>query len=1461
MKQILKSTCFIVCWFGFIRGITYYIEPVNLPNCYLDFSKTDYKITSNCNGGVKFVLVKGLSGVQGSISFQSAEDNSLYIRHKSFIAYLHKFTLFNNIPQDGSFYILPSNDNLYIKVQSTNYQKRFLQKKNLDFGIEESLTPDSHFKLLVYDLNITVIEILSQVGYSVKVTFNLISNVSTGYVVNYLNLNNVISSNATNGSAVIDNLQNSNAYSFFVGVRNEFGFYVYGKHFNYQANENYLMIKRIESINRYSVIVTVNSDIPVWNLTTYFVIKCNDPYNTIKDYPVTNYTCEISSLQSFTVYNFTAVVLNELGLFVHGQVFSYRTDEDVPTGCPRNFTVATVNFTTLFLSWDEVEYSKRKGFIIIFVYLCSNTEVTISNTVSNTTLNVTVSNLNPDSYYNCCVSACTKVGCGLKTCVYNNTLVGIPSGPPLNFAVKPVNFSSLLLSWDKVEYSKTNGTVVGYKYLCNNKLNHWYTVDNNTFYAVVTNLIFNTTYNCSITACTKIGCGVQTSMLNTTLDGLPEESAEITYIGYINSSAINISWNDISVLKWGIHDSQLFCLDIENRSQIVKTECINYKIANYNVNINGLDPYTNYTVLVYCKNKAGLGIKENSKKKSVLTDELPPSIPPKNISVISTNTNNILLQWKPPDLNEYHGVLKSYSILVKAVYSESVFKVQSKRNRRNLDMQIYNGSLLLEWSTILSDPDTTYFNIANLFGNMIYIVNVSANTKYQGVFSSGIEVKTKVGVPLVSAVNFRCGKITFYSITVYWDSTPPGYLQGVLTNYNIAYKKVVNDYFKNDSLPQNAASYTVIKTDAFTEYVIVLTASTKVGSGKELQVNCKTDEAVPRTAPTGLNATSFYYPDKTYVSWNHIIQGDWQGKPLGYIIAYKLLNQGDLEITNQSWIMFNLSYVEQSVQLYDLHVYSRYSLKIAGYNRKDTCHIFDPVIEIVYISIPPFASSSISSSYRPVGVMIASTEQSLLLCAGACTSFSKNISFVYKEVKMTSLEFVKFNSTAIKLPVTVPVQVLDSSYSSTLQLPGFVFVSIQNSIHVQLKENEQLVFGNIYIALGTFGIFVLLNCLFGVILFYCQHENSTRQRKSPCFTLSGIFEEIYFSIITITTVGFGDKTPSTFCGRVLLIIWTFIGLALTSICVGNLISALTVDVVSTTIYSYPNDNVIAKLGSPEYLWANKISSIKLLKGKNLSSHADILEALKAGEARYAILDQYTIEAYKDVLKKYDIKIVKALNTDSSYYGASLGGNYSVLQSCMNRLLKNNSAMVDFAMYDLRMDAIKQNNASHLTLADKKVQLFSIQSPIFKTMLYGVAITLVIFLIAGGIYEVFRIKRTKKVHVATDIDKKLAFFQDMKNLSQEYLTEFQTMIERLQIKTDQLLYKHAEQRLKLRNRFSKLYGVNFKYVNVNDLGVSLEQIAEFREEIKRRPKKTCWERFSEYVAKRVSWLRIKFVTLC
>ena len=100
-------------------------------------------------------------------------------------------------------------------------------------------------------------------------------------------------------------------------------------------------------------------------------------------------------------------------------------------------------------------------------------------------------------------------------------------------------------------------------------------------------------------------------------------------------------------------------------------------------------------------------------------------------------------------------------------------------------------------------------------------------------------------------------------------------------------------------------------------------------------------------------------------------------------------------------------------------------------------------------------------------------------------------------------------------------------------------------------------------------------------------------------------------------------------------------------------------------------------------------------------------------------------------------------------------------------------------------------------------------------------------------------------------------RNLKKISEEYEADFALMIANLENLTDQILYNHGKQIWKLRKKFSKLYGVNFKYVTINDLGVSLEMIAEYREDIKHRPKVTHWKRIWRCVERIVLWFRLQF----
>lgn len=65
--------------------------------------------------------------------------------------------------------------------------------------------------------------------------------------------------------------------------------------------------------------------------------------------------------------------------------------------------------------------------------------------------------------------------------------------------------------------------------------------------------------------------------------------------------------------------------------------------------------------------------------------------------------------------------------------------------------------------------------------------------------------------------------------------------------------------------------------------------------------------------------------------------------------------------------------------------------------------------------------------------------------------------------------------------------------------------------------------------------------------------------------LAGIWDAVYWSIVTVTTVGYGDKSPKSNRGRVVALGWMLAGLFLLSMFVAQVTAAFTVDSLQTGI--------------------------------------------------------------------------------------------------------------------------------------------------------------------------------------------------------------------------------------------------------------------------------------------------------
>jgi len=134
----------------------------------------------------------------------------------------------------------------------------------------------------------------------------------------------------------------------------------------------------------------------------------------------------------------------------------------------------------------------------------------------------------------------------------------------------------------------------------------------------------------------------------------------------------------------------------------------------------------------------------------------------------------------------------------------------------------------------------------------------------------------------------------------------------------------------------------------------------------------------------------------------------------------------------------------------------------------------------------------------------------------------------------------------------------------------------------------------------------------GVVMWFIE-----RPRRSAATTESSVVtlrDGIYWAVVTMTTVGYGDKTPKTPIGRFVAIVWMLGSVALVSLLSASLVSRLTAEQVESSVPFAENDLVgkrlaaVASSSGAEYL-----DALRLAYAKH-DSLQDALASLADGEA-------------------------------------------------------------------------------------------------------------------------------------------------------------------------------------------------------------------------------------------------------
>ncbi len=133
-------------------------------------------------------------------------------------------------------------------------------------------------------------------------------------------------------------------------------------------------------------------------------------------------------------------------------------------------------------------------------------------------------------------------------------------------------------------------------------------------------------------------------------------------------------------------------------------------------------------------------------------------------------------------------------------------------------------------------------------------------------------------------------------------------------------------------------------------------------------------------------------------------------------------------------------------------------------------------------------------------------------------------------------------------------------------------VAVSATRHVDIKALIDVLTSRTL--LGTIGLLLGLLLAIGSLIWWIERKHNSGQfERRPA---KGLFSGFWWAAVTMTTVGYGDKTPITTLGRVLAVIWMFMALALTAIFTAQVTAGLTSSSISspvTTINDLPRVRV------------------------------------------------------------------------------------------------------------------------------------------------------------------------------------------------------------------------------------------------------------------------------------------------
>ena len=380
------------------------------------------------------------------------------------------------------------------------------------------------------------------------------------------------------------------------------------------------------------------------------------------------------------------------------------------------------------------------------------------------------------------------------------------------------------------------------------------------------------------------------------------------------------------------------------------------------------------------------------------------------------------------------------------------------------------------------------------------------------------------------------------------------------------------------------------------------------------------------------------------------------------------------------------------------------------------------------------------------------------ICCGACKELSG-----YKAMNVSITDFSRelMNKSHFVFPIL--------GFHSSTRIYGYHFIPIlelSSGYYVTQEHTRTEIMRRLIISCANLWPLLVIMLLLSLIagFFIWILETWMNQEEFPRMFFIGLFDGFWWSFVSMTTVGYGDKIPKFAVSRLFSVIWILIGITICSLFTASLTNEITSasspenpDMhgrnVGVLRYRTFDASVIAKHGGV------------LRETKGQSTNEDIVELKrmireKGRKINGFFMDKYTfmyttryaIDIHNKVGHIHNVNIDDAeffleqtVKTKKSFEGEKMA--YGILVKdeddyiYFNEFIKDNQAIFEICT------TLDLNVMNHI-IQNPEHDLFSPKGGHFYPTLIATGCTVGAMLIFGIVFELCRRKRIKPIDVPT-----------------------------------------------------------------------------------------------------------------